>query len=912
MDAVLDTKLYPPHPAGDLVPRPHLLARLNIGLERRLTLVSAPAGYGKSTLVASWLQSLAETGLPHSGAPVHTAWYSLDPSDNDLPTFVSYLLRTLRDAWPESAVERLRSFAEQSAPGPEQVASGIATACLASASYIILALEDYHVITNPDIQRLVQHLVRHAPANLHLVIVARADPPLRLSALRATQNINEIRASQLRFSADETQQFLGALLAEPVDRAMSDEVHERTEGWVVGLRLAGMTLRTTDADIVLRNFGQHSNRYIIDYLVDEVLGSQPPDSQDFLLRTSILRRFDCHLAAAVMGNCRAAECQHRLESLARQNLFIVALDDHHGWYRYHHQLQAMLQNRLRAQADADELAALHQAAARWFASQGLLDDSLRHYLTGGHVEAAARLIEESVMDVLNVGRTPQLARWLSELPCEVIAQRPGLLLAQAWVYHYRSALSQIPPLLSQAEHLLHTSAADLEPRAADLWRAHILALRSSRVFAHMSPAERIDNAQRALALLPPGPSWLRGSIYQLLARAMVAAGQAEDARRLVEAEIRGGALSLHYLARLQLALASLDLYNGSVSQLADDAERLRAIAHQAHLLNYELWGEFGLGQAAYEAGDLDRAAAHLETVFADSEHVQPQMLLLAAYTRLSIYGQRGEMDAGRQVLDSLRHRMRENVDARSLSEVVALDAYWTMHTGDRAAVAAWARLANRTPAAADDRATRYLVLARSLLYLGTAADLADADQVLSNLEAFYTDIHHLRNLAASLVLRACVYWQQGATRCALATLRRAVDLAAPLGSMQAFAEQGAVMVEMLTALERERPGDPALARLLDIVQASQPAPVTLQAAPVDRELSLIEPLTDREIQILQLLNTEMSNKEIARELSISPLTVRNHTANIYGKLQVAGRRQAVQRARQLGFVAWRPTGLARG
>lgn len=901
MYPLLDTKLYLPHPPDDLVARPHLVARLDAGLRYPLTLVCAPAGYGKSTLVASWLRARMAGAAPGDPPPLQVAWYSIDGADNDDTLFVTYLLGALRGT-ERSAAPTLTAFLEaEHAPGADQLASDLARAWSSWPHLTILVLDDYHHITNPRIHRLIAQLVRQAPPSLRIIINTRVDPPLGLGRLRARHSLTELRAHHLQFSVAETQEFLGHVLAEPVDTAMIELLHERTEGWIVGLRLAALTMRSGQVETVLRNFSDYSNRYIMDYLMDEVLAHQPSEVVDFLLRTSILARFNSDLCAAVLGQPDRMASQATLERMDEQNLFVVTLDDHRGWYRYHQQLRIMLQHRLWGRLRAGEIAALHSAAATWHARHGWTDEALSHALAAGDTATAARLVESALPDALAAGQASHLTRWLGRLPDAETARRPGLLLARAWALHYSSAHKQIPGLLRQAENLLDDPAA-AAPAQTREWRAQILALRSSRAFADTSVEARMASAQQALAMLPPGPSWLRGLTYVFLARAMTAAGQGATARRLIEAELDRDAFSLSFRVRLHLALLGIDLYGGTVGQLAYNAARLRDAARQAGMLNHQLWGEFGLAQAAYESGDLDAAMEHLAVIFADPDQLQLQMLLLAAYLWLSVHGAGGQVEAGRQVIDVLRRRVKENVDARSLSELVALDAYWSVQAGQGAAAATWARSAGRAPGPVDDRAVRFLVLARVLLALGSMADLAAADDLLRDLGTYYEGLHHTWGLVESLVLRACVRRAQGRRRAALDALERAVALGQPLGRVRVFTEHGAAIGDLLHELTRESRCAPQAQALLEALVWAKPSAAATTIAGAE-PLPHLEPLTDRELQILSLMGARLTNKEIGYRLSISPLTVRNHTARIYAKLNVTGRQQAVRLAQAMGLLA---------
>lgn len=895
MRNLLPTKLHSPALAGDVAIRRRLLAQLDRGLDKKLTLLCAPAGYGKTTLLAFWLRALldGDTG-------VRAAWYTLDKTDDNLPTFVSYLVAAIRQADPTALADWVELDRRPSAPGPEALTTELAQAADALPGRLIIVLDDYHFITDQAIHRLMTHLLRHLPPTLHLVITARQDPPLGIPLLRGRNQVSELRAHDLALSLPEAEEFLSGALAAPVAPEIVRVLWERTEGWAVGLRLAAISLAAgEDHHRFIYNFQQHSSRHIVDYLVDEVLQAQPPEVNDFLLGTSILDRLSGELCAAVLGmEGRAAQAM--LTDLARHNLFVVPLDDHGEWHRYHSQFRTMLHNRLRANASSAEIAALHRRAAAWLAQQDLISEALPHYLAAEDTEGAAGLIERHIPEMLNQERWQALARWLALLPEALIEGRPALLLLRAWVLNFDFKQDAIRPLVERAERLLREGEA-AGPEVDALWgQAH--ALRASTIFAPGPTAEALAHAAEALRLLPPRHCWTRAYALSYLAQWTMARGNYPAARALIEAEIAAaGPATTAYLVRLYYARCVITYLAGDLDDFQAAVTRYEAAARQLEMPVELKWAQWGLGIVHLERNEPELALEYLQAVITRPELAHFQTLRLATFASLGIYADQDRPTEAQEALAVLRRRLGADPDPNNLREVEALEAYWALLTGDLPPAGRWARgAAQETPAF--NLAARATILIRICLALGTPADLERATDLAQRLLEEYRRLHNVGAQAPMLVLLALACWQRRMTGPALPALREALALGYPRGRRHMFTEHGARMGEMLRELTRE-PGYAAmagglLAELGRLGHAGRPW--RQQEAGAEQ---IIEPLTEREAEILDRLAAGLSNKEIAYRLGISPITVRNHTVNIYSKLHVASRRQAVERARQLGFLS---------
>ncbi len=894
MRNLLQAKLILPPLADDITLRHRLLAQLDRGLDKKLTLICAPAGFGKTTLVTSWLRALLARD-----APDRAAWYTLDKTDDSLPTFLSYLAAAIRHTDADALPDWVDLDRRPSLPGPEALAAELAQVADAVPSRLFIVLDDYHFITDQAIHRLLAHLLRHLPPALHLVITARSDPPLGIPQLRGRSQVSELRAHDLALSLAEANAFLSGTLDKPIEPDVAQALWERTEGWAVGLRLAAISLTNCeDQRRFIHNFHQHSSQHIVDYLVDEVLRNQPPAVNDFLLGTSILDRLSSDLAAAVLGlDGRAAGMM--LAELARNNLFLVSLDAHGEWYRYHSQFRTMLGNRLRGLASGAEIAALHARAAAWLGKRGLVSDALPHHLAAGDLDGAASLVERHIPEMMKRERWLKLACWLALLPETLITQRPALLLLRAWVYLYDFKQTQIRPVVEQAERLLENAMAPAAETDA-LW-GQVHALRASTVFAPAPTPEAIAHAEEALRLLPADHVWPRAYALSYLAQWTLAAGDYPAARAMVEAEIAAtGPATTEYLVRLYYTWCVLTYLAGDLDDFQHAVTRYETAARQLEMPVELKWAQWGLGIIHLERNEMEHALTHLRAVIARPELAHFQTLRLATFALLHVCAAQGQHAEARAALDVLRGRLGADPDPKNQQEVAAVEAYWALLSGDLAAAGRWAKnAAQETPAVS--LAARGGILVRIYLALGTPDNLERATDLAQRLADEYRRMHNLGGQAPALVLVALAYWQRGMIGPALKALREALTLGYPQGRRHMFTQHGAIMGEMLRALAREPEyGTMAGSLLAELGRLGHTDRPWRQQGAGD-EL-VVEALTEREAEILDLLAAGLSNKEIAHRLGISPITVRNHTVNIYDKLHVPSRRQAVSRARQLGFL----------
>lgn len=888
---ILTGKLRAPCDAGQAVDRPRLLARLNDGQSRSLTLVSAPAGAGKTTLACAWLRA--------SGAPY--AWVTLDAGDDQLLAFLYYLCTAVETIRPGTCGRSLALLQAAAPPDPTVFATILANDLDKIVESYVLVLDDYHVLRSPAIHTVVARLVEYRPGGLHLVVLSREDPPLPLARLRARQQVAELRAADLTFTPAEA----AALLRKSVGQDLSDAIvavlTERTEGWAAGLQLAALSLcGAADSTALISSF-HGTSRNVMDYLMDEVLSAQPPDVQDFLLRTSILDRFCAPLCGALARDGRSLEYYEEMVAhLERANLFVVALDRGAGWYRYTRLFREMLYHRLELRATAGQIVQLHDRAAAWLVERGLIDEGLRHALVGDNPVAAAVIVEGKRHAALNREDWRALMRWLHVLPAEMIDSRPGLLMAQAWVCFHHSKWKAMHRLLAQAQALL--PQADSTPGADAVALAEEIALlRGLDIMLQGHYAEGRAIARRALLVLP------RDWIYARWLAAVCVAGhgwgsaRSEEEMRVFEDAFTGGpdspvlhALALDWLAQSHWRAGRLD----ECAQMAQAelqcalAEGLGARAAAAYRF---------LGYVAYERNDVDQALCCCVEALALSDAANPPALqdawMLTALSHLA----RGDQPAAQEAAGAVRDLAQVIGNADNGALVISFLARVALYLGARGRspeeLPAGPRRFPPTPCGIE---LPGVTAARILLCRGTREALREAAEILLS-QRRQAELEHITPyLVQILAVTALVDDAACRPVRGLDNLQQALALAERGRFVRSFIDLGLPMRRLLLQV----PGSSGAGAYAQRVLAAFPIGDAAQTAPCDDadRPGLFEFLTDRETEVLRLMSRRLSDKEIAAQLVISPATANRHALNIYRKLDVHGRRQAVARAQELGLI----------
>lgn len=896
--SLLRTKLHRPASVPTEIPRLRLLRRLQEGLRSKVTLVSAAAGSGKTTILTAWLAHLTTSSAPLASK---VSWLTVDKADNQLPRFLGYLAATIEANFPHSCLAVAAVQQQNPDPTIEALAEMLANSLALLPSQLVLVLDDLHLIDNAAIYALLADLVHHAPATFHLVLSTRIDPPLPLTRWRARGWLNEVRQQELSFTVEEATAFLVKSLESPPPPEVSAALHKQTEGWPVGLRLAALALRGhADPVLFLADVVANRNRYVIDYLRDDVLDQQPAVVQEFLVCTAILKRFCPTLCSAVL-QIDEATAQQQLQYVERANLFLVELSSPSLWYRYHQQFQTMLLAKLHERYTPSDVVLLQQRAAAWLAEHGALQEALDCLTTIADFDAAADLIEKHRVALLTEQRFQELADALTFIPEILIKQRPLLLLSRAWVHTHRLDNGQCAAVVQQLEHLLITQSVAMPEATQCLIQLELVALQCA-----------LDQVQEnTVSLAQIQTVWVGVQPYLMHVFSDVVIPLADRCQRLGAAEM-GLAMFTTALAPvgdrspmarclLLNARALLYFYECNLQQAESD---FQTNLHQARQFGFTLIATFSrlmLGVIASARHQTTVAeACYIELLTTPHFHWHVGRYAVISLLKLiELY----TFQACPQRAYPFLNRLKEHAQAVGLhylhDQVAALEAYLASACGDRPPALRWAldglhTPLNRTMLSSADRLP--VIRVRILLAEGSPASLHKASQILQEFLHYQERQHRKYYLVEALILLALIWAKLEQMERALATLGQVVDMAVPHGIIGHFILQGPPLKVLLHTL-RQQSNDKAL---VDLLLAAFPAVDVAPIQSVKQENTL---LTDRELDVLRLLAERLSNKEIAERLVISTHTVRNHRANLFSKLQVSSRAQAIAHARALGLLS---------
>ena len=906
---LLSAKFHIPAKRATLVARPRLTERLNLGRGARLTLVSAPAGFGKTTLLADWIDTASADGRA-------VAWLSLDQRDNDPAVFWAYVIATLQRAVPgmgRAATEVLAA----SPAGGEAIVGGLA-ADLDTVGHdavehdVILVLDDYHLIDATAVQAGLAFLLDHLPRRVQLVIGTRADPRLPLARLRAQGDLLEIRAADLRFTAEEAAAYLTGSMGLALTVHDIAALEGRTEGWIVALQLAALSLQgREDAAGFIGTFAG-DDRFVVDYLVEEVLLRQSARVRRFLLHTSILRRLTGPLCDALTGDEDGATT---LEALERTNLFVVPLDDQRRWYRYHHLFADMLAARLRDEAPGS-IAALHRRASDWYEREGDLPAAVRHALLCEDPTRAAELVELAAPTMFRDRQEATVRGWLDALPDDVIRARPALAIHFVGAHVVSGDFEGIEPYLDAAERALADYSGP-EDQILRMIPGMVFAYRAAIAQSRGDLASAAAHARRAFELADADDHMARGAAAGLSGLASWTMGDLAAARETWIQAIASLDHADHVADAMggSIALAEIMIAQGHLGDATGVFESRLARAAATSLPGLRGVGDMHVGLAGVlcERGDIAAAREHLDANRALGEAAgMPQNPYRSRVAAAHVAWAEGDLTAAAQLLDDAE-TVYDGDFFPNVRPIPAMRSRVRIAQGREPEALAWAR--GRGLGVDDDLAylTEYehVTLALALVAQGWKArdhaTLADAARLLARLRVAAEAGARTGSLIEILVVEALVQQARGDAAAALDNLRRAVVLAEPEGYVRTFANVGEPLVGPLKALAKmlAKEGAPTgyVRRLLATIGGAGGGP---QVDGSYGNLVLIGPLSDRELDVLRLLRSELTGPEIARELFVSLNTVRTHTKSIFAKLGVNNRRAAVRAADDLGLFAHVP------
>ena len=902
-ETLIRTKLRLPFTRPGLVSRPRLQEQIAQGLRSPLTLITAPAGFGKTTLVAS---CIASCGMP-------IAWLSLDKNDNQVGRFLSYLVAALQEADDTIGNEAEELVAASQRVLPEAVLTSLINDLDSANTEIVLVLDDYQFINSQDVHEQVAFLLEHCPTTLHIVIATRSDPPLLLARMRARGQTVELRAADLRFTKPEAAQFLNDVMGLRLDERSVTALEERTEGWIAGLQMAALSMRDReDVPGFIEGFSG-TNRYVLDYLLEEVLASQPPEIQHFLLYTSILERLSAPLCDALLamgerpepGNERVPYSESTslrqsasvLDYLERANLFLVPLDDERIWYRYHQLFADLLRARLH-QAQPDLIPLLHLWASAWLERKGFVPEAIQHLFSAHENDLAADLIERYGPARL-AESDPSVLQMADSLPQEMVLARPKIGLYRAWLFIIQGRIVKALPLLKDLARQL----AGTDPNSGQQWMQTIIA--SALAFlAPPSSTRGFDPLPDYLLLddIPAEELLLRNAADFLYGMAL---GRRGEFDRAVEVSVRSiqrekkshRAQAIPtlapFLTRIYLMQGRLHAAASLCREFLDpNKERDIRFIYTAGSMKIDL------GEVLYEWNCLEEAEQHIRDGLKANEpwrNIMTDSFGQAALTR--VLQAKGDYSGAMQVVEKFETRLLEHSQPREFGEDLrTLRVRLQLASGDLQSPSHWADQIQLSEDFNLHEEFYRLTLARIRLAQNRYAEVEKMLAGLTPPAAAGSQI--TRQLESNLLVAAAVAGQQRLPE-AFGLIESCLALAEPEGYLRIFLDVGEAARELLSAyLRSAAPGHKMYAqKILDAFSLASPA-----SSPDSRPSELIETLTGRELEVLQLMALGSINQETARQLIVSPGTVKAHTSSIYRKLDVANRTEAVARARQLGML----------
>lgn len=909
---ILVTKLYIPPPRARRVLRPRLLGYLNTSLDRKLSLVSAPAGFGKTTLVSDWVAACER--------PV--AWLSLDEGDGDPTRFLIYLVAALQTVASEVGEGVLGALQSPRPPPIEGVLTALLNDTTAVSHAFSLVLDDYHLVDSKAVNHALAFLLEHLPPQLHLVITTREDPALPLARLRARGQLVELRAAELRFTPAEAAEFLGDVMGLDLSADEIAQLEARTEGWIAGLQLAALSLRgRSDSAAFIRAF-TGSQRFVLDYLVEEVLQRQGERVRSFLLQTAVLGRLSGPLCDAVTGR---GDGREMLGTLERHNLFVVPLDDRRHWYRYHHLFAEVLRARLLADQPG-RVPVLHQRASVWFEQNGLPAEAIRYALAAKDFARAAGLIELAARATLMNRREETFLGWLKALPDALIDTRPVLCVyyALALLTH---DLEAAEARLRAAERLLEDVAQSGRPGAPAVERVVVAEaeLRSLPGIAAITRAYlagalgdvpgSASHAARALELLPEDEPLWRGAVAVLLGLAQWTGGDLNAAYRsftdgMMSLKAAGDLTQSHsgafMLASIRTAQGRLreaaGIYEGALRRASDEADQGEPTAPGTVDLHV------GLSELCYERNDLAAASQHLLTSKALGEHDAVAENRHRWYVAMArVKEAEGDLSGTEKLLEEALRLYIPSPDPY-VRPIAALKTRVWIKQGRLTEALEWAREAGLS---FDDnlsylREFEHITLARVLIaqYKSDRVNSAirQAMSLLERLLSAAEEGGRKGSVIEILVLQALAHQAQDNVPAALDPLARTLTLAESEGYVRMFVDEGRPMATLLEKMARK--GNVHVQAYLRKLLAAYGPPDGARETPRQAAGAegLLDPLSERELEVLRLIAQGLSNREISKRLFRALSTIKGHNQTIFEKLQVQSRTEAVARARELELL----------
>ena len=899
---IIQTKFCAPRLTNDLIDRERLLALLDGSLEVPLTLVSAPAGYGKSVVVSQWL-----------GRQEHnTFWLSLDSSDSDIRQFLSYLIADLKNEFPEAcqtSQELLRM--------PEQFSVEVISCYLLNdldelEKPCSIVLDDYHLLAlSSPVHEMLEMIMQHPPPGVHFILITRRDPPLPLIRLRAINRLLEVRLDDLRFTRDEIREMLTAGLGiAPSDDALHNLQHEM-EGWAVGLRLVSLALRHNKNPEEFLKSIQGGIPQSQEYLVNEVLSALSPVMRDTLLKVSLLDRFSDDLVGYISGLDLDVPEEDELsgeefiQQLEQRNLFAICIDQHSRWFRFHHLFQGLLQNELKKNPKKYNSLEIHLRASQWYEINGDINEAIKHALKAGETNFAVSIVERHFYATLEQDQQYILEGWLAQIPAEVINECPPLLLALMWISAFKQKLTEVDELLAIVDPLI-PEKGDVENLRGEVDFFHGYLLFWAGEFK-----QSIKYLRLAQSRIAPHKHMLIGETDLHLAIVLYMNGQGDEARRMIDRQVNtyGGI----QLSRRVGALAFVQLLSGDLAGLDFSTRRMRSIDQGMRTPLTDGWSHYFSACIKLQHYQLDEAAKYFARVV-ERPHLIDQRAAIDAFTGLALVQQMsGEPEKSSQTVRSLERYIGKTATPENQALLDSCISRLGLLQGKNE-LAAMGHLPSPLRPGVFDLFmwldVPALTWIRVLAAEGSETSLAKAQELLDETRQVSESCQFTLQLIEASVLQALVLEKQGLRDAAEDAVEHAIGLAEPGAWVRPFVETGPQMTGLVARFSQKSGGSNFVLHLLETLSGAHAQ--TLESTVTDTGPAVFKPdntfdgLTNRELDILELLAQRMQNKEIANKLYISTHTVKDHLKHIYQKLGVSNRRQAVAQAIEKGNISENP------
>ena len=893
---ILRTKLRPPKMMSEAIARPRLLEALDKNSRRPLTLISAPAGYGKTTLVTQWLE----------GSKTPSAWLSLDARHRSLPTFLRYFVASVQTRFPTACQEITSLLNAAELPPVSLLADVLSNDLEAITRPYILVLDDFHNIGNPEVHELLDCLLQYPPRFMQLVVITRHDPAFSLTTLRASSFLYEIRQEDLRFTQQEVSAVLEQLTGMTVSDAALAHLENLMEGWIVGLHLVGLLLlNQSDPETFLADL-KGDVQEIQEYLVEEVIARQPAKVRDCLLKTSILDHFCGSLSATLCAPLDGSSTESLMgrafiREIERANLFVVRLDTRGEWFRFHHLFQGFLKQRLKQQYSTRDISELHLRASQWFEEHKLIDEALHHALAAGKAQLAVQMVERHRYVPMNTEQWSRLEHWLELLPAEARQKSPVLTSAEAYLMEQKGQMTFFAQR-DRAEELLAGLPKDA-PGAAVV-RGEVFVLKAEEALLQGRGERAISYAEHAAELVPVEATHLHSYITGARALGFQAQGDISRCLKIIDAAWdRSPASSGFFRARLSTWRCIAHILEGSLAAVDNAALHCIEDGSSLNLPDSKGFGLYFLGIAHYFQNDLPEAERLLTALFDQRHSSRPHYYTHGSFALIRIHLRHGRTDAAGKILQTLTEHLTTTNNRPTLALVHAFEVELAVMQGrlDEAKIKSveadfapypplwFCYVPQMTPI-------------KLLLAQGADGDLEQALAKLEELDEWLRSTHRKTVRIEALSLLALAHAAKGNQSVASEKLREALALAALGGNLSTFVELGSPMADLLNRLRRRKNSVEQIDRILAAFPDQTDAVTPGFSMPIHVLPPMIETLTKRELDTLEQLEKRLYDKEIAEELSISVWTVKTHIKHVFEKLQVNNRRQAVRKARQLGLL----------